>query len=187
MEAFTMLNKLTITTALTSLVIATAAAQSPASDNAQSNTPATTQSTPATPKSDDKLASKGSAQVITSQQPDELLASRFKGTNVVGADDKSIGSVSDVLFLKDGKVKAYVISVGGFLGIGSKDVALAPQSFQLVAGDKSKGESDKLKIAMSADDLKQAANFEAYNPSRMSTNTSGSGVGSSRPITSSQR
>ena len=107
-----------------------------------------------------------SPQFVSVQKPDQWLASKFKGTDVVGADNKSVGSVSDVLFNKDGKIEAYVVSVGGFLGIGAKDVAIAPASFQVMPGDKTKNESDKLKISMNADDLKQAANFEPYNPPR---------------------
>ena len=52
---------------------------------------------------------------------------------MIGSDDKKIGDVSDILFDKDGKIEAYVVGVGGFLGIGSKDVALAPSAFQVVA------------------------------------------------------
>jgi hypothetical protein len=67
-------------------------------------------------------------QVVTSQRPDQFLASKFSGTDVVGADDKKVGDVSDILFDKDGKVLAYVVSVGGFLGIGSKNIAAVPTS-----------------------------------------------------------
>ncbi len=70
--------------------------------------------------------------------------------------------MTDILFDKDGKIEAYVVGVGGFLGIGAKDVALAPSAFQVVTGDKSKNESDKLRLSMTKDQLKQAANFEPY-------------------------
>ena len=83
-----------------------------------------------------------SAQFINSQRPDQFLASKFKGTDVIGADNEKIGDVSDILFDKSGKIDAYVVGVGGFLGIGSKDVALSPSSFQVVPGDKSKNEAD---------------------------------------------
>ena len=42
-----------------------------------------------------------------SQKPDQWLASKFKGTDVIGSDDKKIGDVSDILFDKDGKIEAY--------------------------------------------------------------------------------
>jgi hypothetical protein len=171
-----MWKNLFVTTALTGILVGAAIAQSgaPAGNTAP---PAATQTIP----KGDKLApaSGGSAHFISTQQPDQWLASRFKGTNVVGGDGKSIGSVSDVLFDRSGTIKAYIVSVGGFLGIGAKDVALAPQTFQIVTGDKSKGEGDKLKLAMNADDLKQAAAFQPYNPPRP---TPAAGGTQSRPL-----
>src|SRR4029079_16255577 len=81
--------------------------------------------------------STSSAKFINSQRQDQFLASKFKGTDVLGSDDKKIGDVKDILFDKDGKIEAYVVGVGGFLGIAAKDVALAPSAFQIVPGDKS--------------------------------------------------
>ncbi len=51
---------------------------------------------------------------------------------MVGPDNKKIGGVSDILFDKTGKFEADVVSVGGSLGMGSKDVVLAPSSFDVV-------------------------------------------------------
>jgi len=170
-----MLKKLMISTALTGLMIGTAAAQSnpPSSPSTPASPPAASSSQ--APKGEMKASS---AQFIQSQKSDQFLASKFRGTDVMGSDNQKIGSVSDILFDKDGKILAYVVSAGGFLGMGSKDVALPPSSFQVIAGDKSKNESDKLKLSMSADQIKQAANFEPYNPPRQTT---GSGTGSPRP------
>ena len=46
----------------------------------------------------------------------------------------------------------------------------------MVAGDKSKNESDKLRLSMTKDELKQAANFEPYKAPRATT-----GMGGGRP------
>jgi hypothetical protein len=194
-----MLKKLMITTALSGLMMGAAFAQSapkPADTPAAKPTPpaatapADTKSDAAKPmdaakskpmdatKSTAAPAASGSAQFVSTQKPDQFLASKFKGTDVVGADNEKIGDVSDILFDKSGKIEAYVVSVGGFLGMGSKDVALAPASFEVVAGDKSKNESDKLKLSMTKDQLKQAANFEPYKEPRATT---GMGGGTPRP------
>ena len=89
------------------------------------------------------------------------------------SDNEKIGDVSDILFDKTGKVDAFIISVGGFLGVGSKEVALAPSSFDVVPGQN--GSSDKLKIAATKDQLKDAQNFARYEPPRP-TATTGSGT-----------
>ena len=185
-----MLKKLMITTALTGLMIGTAAAQStnPSSGAQQSSPPAMNQQQPvpppvsqqsSPPRGDMKSSAATSApKFVNAQKSDQWLASKFRGTDVVGSDNQKIGSVSDILFDKSGKIEAFVVSVGGFLGIGSKDVALSPDSFQVIAGDKSKYEFDKLKISMNTDQLKAAANFEPYNPPRTTT---GSGSSAPRP------
>ncbi len=77
----------------------------------------------------------GGAQFVRSQQADQWLASKFKGTDVLGPNDEKVGDVNDVLFDKSGKVHAIIVGVGGFLGIGEKDVALEPSAFQVVPGN----------------------------------------------------
>jgi len=145
-----MLKKLMITTASLALLTSATMAQTP--DQTQPSPPAAT-------------APKG--QVITEQKPDQLLASKLKGTNVIGTNDEKIGDVSDILFEKDGKILAYVVGVGGFLGIGTKDVALSPASFQIVpANDR---ESMKLKLSMTKDELKSAADFKAHKETTSTT------------------
>src|SRR5690606_34973934 len=91
-----------------------------------------------------------------------------------GPADEKIGDVSDMLFDKDGKVEAYVVSVGGFLGLGSKDVALAPSAFQVLPAD-AEHSTPRLKLSMTKDQLKQAANFEPYSPPSAARTTTGAG------------
>ena len=150
-----MLKKLMITTASLALLTSAAIAQAP--DQAQPTPPA---------------ASTTKAQPITEQKPDQLLASKVRGANVIGSNDEKIGDVSDIMFEKDGKILAYVVGVGGFLGIGAKDVALSPASFQIVpANDR---ESMKLKLAMTKDELKNAAEFKPYKePTKEPASTTG--------------
>ncbi|HYC16395.1 MAG TPA: PRC-barrel domain-containing protein [Pseudolabrys sp.] len=115
------------------------------------------------------------ASFISSQKPDQWLASKFKGTDVLGVDNQKIGDVSDILFDKSGKVEAFVISVGGFLGVGSKEVALAPKSFDVVPGQN--GSADKLKLAATKDELQNAQTFARYEPPRPSTTGSATSMG----------
>jgi hypothetical protein len=61
---------------------------------------------------------------IDSQAPGLLRAPKLVGVAVYGSDNKSVGKIDDLLLDKDGTVKAVVIGVGGFLGIGKKDVAV---------------------------------------------------------------
>jgi hypothetical protein len=180
-----MTKNLLLGAAVSALMLSGAFAQTTPSSPAPSNPPAAAQNDQSKPAASDTKsagdqAKNGKPQMVAEQTPDQFLASKFEGTDVVGDDDKKIGDVSDVLFDKDGKIQAYVISVGGFLGVGAKHIALAPSSFEVVAGDKSKNESDKLKLSMNKDELKQAQDFKPYQPPRATTTgTGGGGMGGS--------
>lgn len=182
-----MMKQLMIGTAAAALMLSAASAQSPSAPAGSSSPSPAAQSAPTSSSSPSPAAQSAPApatsgnEMVASQKPDQFMASSFKGTDVLGADDKKIGDVSDILFNKDGKIDAYVVSVGGFLGVGAKEVALAPNAFQVVAGDKSKGEADKLKITMTQEQLKQAQNFARYEPPRATT--TGAGSGGMRPST----
>ena len=140
---------------------------------AQSSSPMDSKPEPATQAQPAMKDPSGKMNFVSSQKPDQWLATKFKGTDVLGSDNEKIGDVSDILFDKTGKVDAFIISVGGFLGVGSKEVALAPSSFDVVPGQN--GSSDKLKIAATKDQLKDAQNFVRYEPPRP-TATTGSGT-----------
>jgi hypothetical protein len=175
-----MLKKLMITTAVSALMAGTAFAEgtpSPASPPAAAPMPPAVTSPAKPAEMTHPAPTAGAVKFVPSQSSDQFLATKFKGTDVLGAENEKVGDVSDILFDKSGKILAYVVSVGGFLGMGAKDVALEPSAFQVVTGDKSKSESDKLKIAMSKDQLKQAANFEPYK----APSTTGAGTMGSRP------
>jgi sporulation protein YlmC with PRC-barrel domain len=51
-------------------------------------------------------------------------ASKVVGLNVYNEKNENVGSINDLLMDKEGNVKAAVISVGGFLGMGSRLIAL---------------------------------------------------------------
>jgi sporulation protein YlmC with PRC-barrel domain len=133
------------------------------------------------PAAMEKLSTAGKTAIVTSQKPDQWLASKFKGTEVLGSDNKKIGDVSDILFDKNGKIEAYIVSIGGFLGMGAKDVALPPSAFEVTKGQN--GGADKLKSAMNMNELKQAENFKPYEPPRAVTTGAGSTPGGMKPST----
>ena len=98
------------------LLAATAVAQTsaptpPSASPTPSAPAATTASKPATPATN--LAGKG-----------KWRGSKLIGVDIYGPDDKKVGDVTELIFDKSGKVEMVTIGVGGFLGIGSKDVAV---------------------------------------------------------------
>ena len=61
---------------------------------------------------------------LTQKSPNEWRASKLAGVAVYGPEEKDVGKITDVLLSKDGKAEYVIIGVGGFLGIGEKDVAV---------------------------------------------------------------
>jgi sporulation protein YlmC with PRC-barrel domain len=60
----------------------------------------------------------------TASQMNLWPSSKLKGLNVYNQNNEKIGDISDLMTNKEGKIDVVVISVGGFLGIGSHDVAV---------------------------------------------------------------
>ena len=54
-----------------------------------------------------------------------MKADDLKGDAVMAQDNQEIGKIGDFVLTKDGKVDAVIVDVGGWLGIGSKPVAVA--------------------------------------------------------------
>ena len=53
------------------------------------------------------------------------------GTTVVDPEGKEVGAVDDLIFDEQKKIVGVVVGVGGFLGIGKKDVGLDWQQAKL--------------------------------------------------------
>ena len=67
----------------------------------------------------------------------DMAASALIGTKVRNANKESIGKIDEIYLDKDAKVTDVVISVGGFLGVGSKDVAVKWSDLKFSRDDKS--------------------------------------------------
>jgi sporulation protein YlmC with PRC-barrel domain len=59
-------------------------------------------------------------------------ASKVVGLNVYNDSNESVGSINDLLTDKDGNIKAVVIGVGGFLGVGEHLVAVSYDKVKFV-------------------------------------------------------
>jgi sporulation protein YlmC with PRC-barrel domain len=84
---------------------------------------------------------------------DEMRASKLIGNSVKNEANETIGSINEIVLGKDGKVAAVIVGVGGFLGIGEREVAVNFDSLKL-----SRDTSNNLVVMMNAtkDSLKAA-------------------------------
>ena len=74
---------------------------------------------------------RSSQQTRGEQKADDILASTIIGKSAVNSQDEAIGDVNDLVTDRSGKILAALIGVGGFLGIGEKDVAVRFEDIKL--------------------------------------------------------
>ena len=95
----------------------------------------------------------------------EITADDLIGADVHGADNADLGEVSDIILTADGQVEAYVVDVGGFLGMFAKPVALDASSLDIM-----RNENGDLRVVtnFNAERLKEQTAYskEAYEADR---------------------
>jgi sporulation protein YlmC with PRC-barrel domain len=99
-------------------------------------------------------AANGGQKFITEESGQQMLSSNLVGMSVTNSNNDDIGKIDNLLLNKDGNLTGVVVSIGGFLGIGSKHVALPMSEVQINPGQK------KAMVSLSKDDLKNAPDFK---------------------------
>jgi sporulation protein YlmC with PRC-barrel domain len=137
MEVFKMVKNIVLAVAVAGALTGAAVAQQTQTTTGVATTPTRTETLTTLPNS---------ASTVTN----------WYKQNVYDSSDTKIGEISDVLIDKDGKVNAFIVGVGGFLGIGEKDVAVP---FSAVRATERNG---KWWLTMDAtkDSLKGAAGYK---------------------------
>ena len=138
---------LIITTALIGLMCAPAFAQ-------------TQPTAPSEEKPAVAAAATAKGNFISEQSSSQWMASNLIGASVYGPDDKSIGSINDIVLDPGGAAEGAVVGVGGFLGIGEKNVAVPFKDLKVTKKDN--GKVDKVMLTMTKEDLKNAPSFMTF-------------------------
>ncbi len=124
------------------------------------STSAFAQQAPSANPSHDMMSNTTSApsanRFTTNEGQGQWLVGNLWDKSVYNASGKSIGELKDVLIDKDGKVSALVVGVGGFLGLGEKNVAVDYDYLQKNGGIT----PNRITLGMSEEDLRNAPKFE---------------------------
>lgn len=153
------MKKLIGTTALVALLAAGPALAQDAATPADTTAPAATTTDAAAPAGRFITLENGST---------DWLASTLMGSTVYSGTDENLGKIVDILATDDGQVKAVVIGVGGFLGIGRKDVAVSPKTLERVKIEN----GQKLVLKTTKDELNAAPEFKTAAQQESSSVTS---------------
>jgi sporulation protein YlmC with PRC-barrel domain len=106
---------------------------------------------PATPAPDTNTAS-----AVTLDASKSMLVTRIIGSSVFSGDE-NVGDVNDLIFDDKGTIQAAVIGVGGFLGMGEKDVAVP---LSQITAMRDETNAIKLTITASREELEKAPAFD---------------------------
>jgi sporulation protein YlmC with PRC-barrel domain len=107
-----------------------------------------------------------SASDSSSSFQGDWRASKMVGLSVYNDKNESVGSINDLLTDKSGSIKAVVIGVGGFLGVGEHLVAVA---------------FDKIKFVDEPIAYTGASSSPATGGARPSTSTTTTGAATTAP------
>jgi len=115
-----MLKTLLLSTALTAGIASASIAQT----QAPSTPPAATQTQPSVAPAAPATTMPATPRV-TAAAPGTIKGSTLINMDVRNSADEKIGDINDVIVGTDGKVEQVIVSVGGFLGVGARKVAIA--------------------------------------------------------------
>lgn len=89
---------------------------------------------------------------------DDLTTEDLTGARVYGLNDEEVGEVGELLLTDDGKLDRAVIDVGGFLGMGEKQVAVTFDELTIIREDG--GDDVRVYIDSTEDALKAQPEYE---------------------------
>src|SRR5271166_2670699 len=131
------------------IIPAAYAQQGPGTDSTAPQTP------PAAAPSVTQLQSGAGTHFVTKEETGEWLVGNLWKKSVYDASGRSIGELRNVVVGHDGKIAALVIGVGGFLGIGEKDVAVDYNYVEQQGGVS----PNRIVIKMTEQELRSAPEF----------------------------
>ncbi len=108
------------------------------------------------PSAGEQQANSGTGKFTNVPSQDEL-GSKAIGLDVYNSSNQDIGTIKDVA-IENNNVKAYILGVGGFLGVGERYVAVNPSAINLSynANDK----KWRAEMNVTKDELKSAPKYD---------------------------
>jgi sporulation protein YlmC with PRC-barrel domain len=146
----------------------------------------TNPSTSSSPAPSSAASGAGSVQFISNEQGSQWRASKLMGVDIYGPNDEKVGDVNEIILDHQGSIKGVVIGVGGFLGMGEKDVAVpfsaiqwsdTPRNATVASGSSASGSAASGSAGMNT------ANNTAANTTAAAPGSTAAGAGATAPRT----
>lgn len=104
-----------------------------------------------------QTATTATREVYVKAQPTDVLSSNLIGLNVQNSAKETVGEIKD-LVVSNGTLSGLILSVGGFLGIGERNVVVTPSAVNVVYSENDKKWSATMDTTKDA--LKAAPEFK---------------------------
>ena len=111
-----------------------------------------------------QAASPPASATIDSKMADSKMAPsatadtrKLIGRNIKNADGETIGEIKSIYINKDGKVDSVMVGVGGFLGVGDREVRIAWSDLKITDN------GEKVTVNMTKDELKAKPEYKYKN------------------------
>ena len=82
-----------------------------------------------------------------------MRASKLIGSTVYNDANENIGDINEIVLRSDGKIAAVIVGVGGFLGLGERDVAVPFEQIKMSVDAEN---NSRLTTVLSRDSLTNA-------------------------------
>ncbi|MCV3764968.1 PRC-barrel domain-containing protein [Rhizobium sp. TRM95796] len=92
-------------------------------------------------------------------QPTELTAEKLQGATVYGPKDEDVATINRLVMNEQGQIQDVVLDVGGFLGIGAREIAVSPEELNIMRNTK--GDDVRVYIDANKDTLKAQPEYKA--------------------------
>jgi sporulation protein YlmC with PRC-barrel domain len=95
---------------------------------------------------------------LSVQASNQWLSTQLVGVAVYDSANEKIGAISNLVIDQSGTIQAIVIGVGGFLGVGTKDIAVSLNKMTIIREDG----GDKAIAQLSKPEIELAPSFQVY-------------------------
>jgi sporulation protein YlmC with PRC-barrel domain len=138
------------------VAVSALASGSAMAQNASSNNPDTGNAAAAPKTVTQEVPNNGPAFVKV--QNSDMLSSNVVGLDVYNKENNNIGKIQDIAFNASKQMTGYILSVGGFLGMGTHYVAVDPNS--VVVQYDANAKTWRATMNATKDQLKSAPEFK---------------------------
>lgn len=104
-----------------------------------------------------QTATTTTTEMFVVAKPTDVLSNNLVGLTIVDPEDTAIGEIKD-LIISDAELTGYIVSVGGFLGIGEHYVIVSPEAVQVNYSEEDKKWTAS--VAATKEQLEKAPEFK---------------------------